>query len=240
MRNFLFINNSNYLIWLNAFFLLSLLFFKIVEPLTVVFAYFLETIIIGVFQCVKLWIVSKNGIENEKKYELPKGSIAIVLFFIFHYGMFVGVQSIFAFLFFQGEVEGITEAFYILHNYQVIITFQGMPIILASIFVTHLKDFYSLFLKDKQYREIDPSKLFFRPYVRIFIQQFVVILSGFFLVVFDAGFVAAMLLIIFRVFVDLVIIAIANQDNSMDWFLKKITKDNQDFEYTKRKMNEYL
>jgi len=46
------------------------------------------------------------------------------------------------------------------------------------------------------------------PYIRIFIQQFVVIIAGFFLVAFSAGMAAALLLIAFRLMVDLVIVSI--------------------------------
>jgi len=45
---------SNAILWANALFLFLLLALHMADPLTIVFAYFLETIIIGVIHLLKL------------------------------------------------------------------------------------------------------------------------------------------------------------------------------------------
>ena len=232
-------NRYNYLVWGNALFLLTLLLFNKADPISIVFAYFLETIVIGLFHVVKLWMVNTYGKEGPNNHQMPKSSVGLVLFFLFHYGMFVGIQSVFVFAFFQSKLPQIKEPFHILDNYAAVIQLEGMAVLIASLFVSNLKYFYSNFLHNAQYKEYTPGALFFKPYVRIFIQQFVVILSGFFFILFSEGFAAAILLIVFRLVVDLVMVAIRADNTNMDVVLKKITHGEKEFEAAKKNLQEY-
>ncbi|MCB0456673.1 MAG: DUF6498-containing protein [Flavobacteriaceae bacterium] len=232
-------NKYNYLVWGNALLALVLLLFGAADPLSIVFAYFLETIIIGLFHCIKLWMVNTYGKESPNTHKMPKSSIGIVLFFLVHYGMFVGIQSIFVFAFFQSSLPQIKEPFHIIENYGTVIHLEGMPILIASFFVSNLKYFYTSFWQNNQYKEYSPSGLFFRPYVRIIIQQVVVILAGFFFIIFSEGFAAAILLIIFRLVVDLAIVGIHRDATNLDKLLRNITKDEKDFQEAKKRFQEF-
>ncbi|HAT64340.1 MAG TPA: hypothetical protein DCS66_07025, partial [Flavobacteriaceae bacterium] len=166
-------------------------------------------------------------------------SIGLILFFMFHYGMFVAIQSIFLFSFFEKELSQLKDGFHLIHNYGVILRLEGMPILIASLFVSNLKYFYTNFWKNDQFKEYSPSGLFFRPYVRIFIQQFTVILAGFFFILLSEGFAAAVLLILFRLIVDLIIIGIHRDSNNMDKLLRKITKTEAEYLEAKEKFQEF-
>lgn len=232
-------NKYNYLVWGNALLLLVLLLLGVADPMSIVFAYFLETIIIGLFHGIKLWMVNTYGKEGPNNHQMPKSSFGLVLFFFAHYGMFVGVQSIFVFAFFQSALPEINEPFHLLENYTTIIQLQGMPILIASLFVSNLKYFYTNFFQNEQYKEYTPNALFFKPYVRIVIQQFVVILSGFFFIILSEGFAAAILLILLRLLVDLAIISIHRDSNNLDKLLKKVTKNESDFQKAKKNLQEF-
>ncbi|MEZ4874142.1 MAG: DUF6498-containing protein [Flavobacteriaceae bacterium] len=238
MKPIFFPNKYNYLVWANALFLLALLLYKKVTPISIVFAYFLETIIIGLFHCVKLWMVNTHGKKSNGKVQMPSSSLGIVLFFMAHYGLFVAVQSIFLFSFFQNTLPDLKDGFHLIHNYGVILKQEGMTIVLASLFVSNLKYFYTNFWQNDQYKDYSPSAIFFKPYVRIFIQQFTVILAGFFFIVFSEGFAAAILLIVFRLIVDLIIIGIHRDANHLDTLLRKITKNETDFQKAKEQLKE--
>ncbi|MEZ4858554.1 MAG: DUF6498-containing protein [Flavobacteriaceae bacterium] len=231
-------NKYNYLVWGNAVLLLVLLLLEKTDPSSIVFAYFLETIIIGVFHCIKLGMVNSLGKRSNPNVKMPSSTLGIILFFLVHYGMFVGIQSIFLFSFFQKTIPQLEDGFHLLHNYGVILGQEGIPILLASLFVSNLKYFYSNFLQKEQYKEYSVSSLFFKPYVRIFIQQFTVILAGFFFMIFSEGFAAAILLIVFRLLVDLIIIGIHRDSNNLDKLLRKITKNEADFLEAKKKLQE--
>ena len=86
------------------------------------------------------------------------------------------------------------------------------------------------FLAEKRYREFTASELMSKPYLRIFVQQFVVILSGFFLVFLSAGMVAAVLLILFRLALDLFLVGLRENSELLNrlahWYAEKNTQMN--------------
>ena len=231
-------SKDNAILWANAFFLLLLLVFNLADPLTVVFAYFLETIIIGIIHLVKLWLVIKYG----KKSSNPQGQmtgIPLMLFFVFHYGMFVAIQSIFAFILFSNSIHGLKDSFNLIYNYTYLLNSKGMPIILAAVILNNLTYFYTNFWRNEKYRDYSPDDIFMKPYVRIFIQQFVVILAFFFFIIFNSGMIAAVLLIIFRLFVDLVMVSIKKDSRMLDILAKKIAKTPDEYPQIKKQLQEF-
>lgn len=226
------------ILWANALFLLLLLFFNLAAPLTIVFAYFLETIIIGIIHLVKLWLVSKYGLKSTDPRNQLTG-IPLLLFFIVHYGMFVGIQSIFAFTLFYSSVPGLKVGFDIFYNYNFILGYAGMPIILTSIILNNLMYFFTNFLRNKKYKDYSPDNIMMKPYVRIFIQQFVVILAFFFFMIFDSGMIAAILLIFFRLFVDLVMFSIRKDSKMLELLTKKVAKSPEEYAQVSKQLQEY-
>jgi hypothetical protein len=230
---------NNILVWANACFLLLLLLFNLVDSLTIVFAYFLETIVIGIFHIVKLWIVSIHGKASVSKKSLQLKGLPLVLFFVAHYGIFVGVQSVFAFALFEGIIPEITDAFHLIHNYGYVMTRAGMTVIMASLVVTNLGYFYTNFWANEKYKEYTTGAIFIKPYARIFIQQFVVILAFFFFIIFSTPKVAAILLIVFRLLVDLVMVSLNKDSQTLDALAKKYAKSHEHYLDMKQKYQEF-
>ncbi len=215
------------MLWAQAVFLILLLLVGVITPETVVFGYFFETIIIGIVHVMKLFLVIKHG-KKDKPDPNNFSGYGMILFFIFHYGMFVGIQLIFAFSFFEGSIEGIKNGFELFHNIGVVLESDGMLLMLGSLLITNLGYFYANFWVTFKYKDYAPSEIFFSPYVRIFIQQFVVIFSGFFIVFLHAGLVAAVLLLVFRLFLDLIITAIRKDSSFLQKLAVKLAKEGQD------------
>ncbi|WP_347374138.1 DUF6498-containing protein [Aequorivita sp. Q41] len=238
LKKVFFPNSKNFYIWVNSVFLLVLVVFNYVAPLAVVFAYFFETILIGFFHIIKLWLVITKGKPTEKDGKLPSG-FGMIGFFIFHYGMFVAVQSIFAFSFFESSIPGIDSGFNLINNYWVLLNEKGMGIILASLFFSNLTYFYNNFLTNKKYHDYTAAEIFFKPYVRIFIQQFVVLFSGFFFILFSAGYAAALLLILLRLPVDLLIVSIKKDSPVFDETMKKYSNSYDHYLELKKKYQEF-
>ncbi|CAM3279768.1 DUF6498-containing protein [Aequorivita lipolytica] len=238
LKKVFFPNSTNYYVWINSLLMLLLLAVNLAEPITIVFAYFFETIIIGIFHILKLWLVITKGSSNKQNGKRSK-SFGLIPFFIFHYGMFVLVQSIFVFSFFESSVPGISNGFNIIHNFGILLNEKGMGVILTSIFFTNLAYFYNNFLANEKFREYAADEIFFRPYVRIFIQQFVVVFAGFFFVVFSAAYAAAVLLIFLRLPVDLIIVSIEKKSPAFDATMKKYSKSHDHFLQMKRKYQEF-
>ena len=226
LKNIFQLHQENVLIYAQALFLCILLVLGLAAPESIVFGYFFETIIIGLLHAVKLFLVIKHGKEDKKDHNSMQGYGSIV-FFLFHYGMFVGIQMIFVFFFFENSIPGLSHGFALFHNFSVLLQMDGMLLIIGSLLVSNLGYFYSNFWQFEKYKEYAPSEIFFSPYLRIFIQQFVVILAGFFMVFLDSGIVAAALLLLFRLGVDLCMVAIRKHNGFAKELSEKIAKPDQ-------------
>jgi hypothetical protein len=229
----------NYLIWANAAFLIVLLLLDKADALTIVFAYFLETIIIGMLHVIKLWLCVKYGKEDTSKSQNGVSGFGIIPFFMIHYGMFVAIQSIFAFGFFDSKIPEIKSGFNLIENYSYLLSQEGIQIIVASLFITNLGYFYNNFLSQKKFKDYKPSSLFFKPYVRIFVQQFVVILAGFFFVITAADMAAALLLIGFRLIIDLSIVSIRKDSMPFESYVKKQSNSYEHYLKMKEEYQKY-
>lgn len=209
-------NRYNSYAWFHIIGLILLLYLGKIEPYTIVFGYFLETIIIGVFNMVKMMLTSKHDGSG-------KAIMFLVLFFMFHYGMFVAVQSVFAFLIL--DISGnsfINEPFHIISNYATVLTFKGMEYMLPLLIGTQfLKLIFDFILPKKQLR-FTTMEIMFKPYVRIFIQQFTVIIAMFFIVFSSNGIIAAILLVFFRGVVDFLLVGIRDNTTLLDKLVNKL------------------
>ncbi len=196
-------NKKNLFIWLNAVFLIVLLIIGKADPLTIVMAYFLETIIIGVVNAFKMYKVISTNPKEEQKY-------GTILFFLVHYSFFVAVQLIFVFAFLEMNDKNFSQPFYLYKNISYTMSLKGMTLVLGSILVYNLADYYFNFILPRAYKKTTTVILFAMPYPRIIIQQFAVILGGFFIMI-DSGIMGvAILLILIRTLIELLFIANPN------------------------------
>lgn len=126
---------------------------------SVVLAYVLETVVVGVYTALRIWIVAKKRGENA----------AMVFFFSVHYGGFVGIQTIFVLIGAgdAGELRGGLEL-------------TGLLVMVGGFALSHGQSFFVHFLRGKGYERTTQGQEMARPYVRIFVQQFAVI-GGFWL-----------------------------------------------------------
>ena len=177
------------------------------NPKEVFIVYCLETIIVGVFNLVKMGIATayrKTDIWYNGKYQARVSGIFFMLFFLAHYGLFVAIQMG---LFFA--VSGMADQYNIgffnfFFKWPQLISGNAYVMIGAFVFSYGYKTI-SEFLVTGQYKTVPLGILMFQPYMRIFVQQVTVILGSMFLV-FGAGkifiLVFAMVKIAFEVYVN--------------------------------------
>lgn len=236
LRSVFFPSRHNIVLWITTFYLLVLLYTGKISGLTVLFVYFLETIIIGLFNTIKIYLVVKLGVK-EKKDSNFIFKYWIILFFIFHYGFFVGVQSVFGFILF--EIEGsvdIGEPFNLIENYSKLLSFDGIQYALPVIFFNHMSWFVMGFLKDKKYHFFTAEEMMFKPYLRIFIQQFVVILSVAIMLLTKQAILVGIILILLRLLVDLTLEAIKVNSKLLDYLAEKMANEKTPKEAMKRQL----
>lgn len=192
----------NSFVWFNAAFLLFLLFKGEVSALTIVIAYFLETIIIGIVYAFKFFtIISHDNSKNKEKS--GTANYGLIGFFLVHYGFFIAIQLIFVFAFLEISDESIKEAFNLIENLTYVLSLDGMSLVLLSIVIYNFADYLLNFILPKKYETATINKTFAEPYVRIFIQQFAVILGGFFMIFSQGVLFVAILLILIRSLIEL-------------------------------------
>ena len=167
--------------------------------------YCLETVIIGVINvlkmaCVTIFVKSKDVWENGGSTTMQSGWF-FIFFFIIHYGFFVFVQTQVFF-----GVSGIANNASLFGKYAQIPALLGdNGKLMLLIFITYysLQNVFGFFVTGN-YKTISLSRLMFEPYMRIFVQQFVVILGSIFLS-FGAGKVFILVFIAAKIFFELFI-----------------------------------
>lgn len=171
--------------------------------------YCLETIIIGIFTLLKMFIAGISG-RTTDTWETTGGSKTkqpfwfFMIFFLLHYGLFVSVQmGIFFSVSGIGDENGIT--FFNFFSKLPSLLTKDAYIMLGVFIVSYGFRMTTDFILTGDYKTTSLGLLMFQPYGRIFIQQVTVILGSMFLS-FGAGkvfiLVFAAIKIFFEVFID--------------------------------------
>ena len=164
--------------------------------------YCLETIIIGVFNIIKmasitLFVRPKDIWEYNGSKTIVSGWY-FILFFILHYGFFVFLQTQLFFL-----VSGLVKSESIFGSYQQLSSLLGQDgKLLLLIFITYYTTQYLFdFINNGQYKKVSQSRLMFQPYIRIFVQQMIVITGSIFLR-FGAGKIFILIVVAVKIFFE--------------------------------------
>jgi hypothetical protein len=185
----------------------------------VIAVYFFETLIIGLFNVIKMIIISffsplRKEIpdipsDNRKKtgFTSPlKGNLFLVVFFILHFSIFYFVQLGLL----VGVAEGLDDSFpgksSFIPNpfafFKASLGEQGMYAMISIILMQLFSLIYSFIYKG-EYKVTNCMVQAMQPYGRVILQQLVVLLGGFFIILIHSTAIFSCLLIIIKTFVDL-------------------------------------
>ena len=168
--------------------------------------YCLESVIVGLYNLLQMWLVTlvkkKDVCENNGTPNMVSGYF-FMLFFLFHYGVFIFVQlKIFLSVL---SLKGLTDnVFMFLFHLPLYLPNYALWVLLyftVTYGLVILKDFVFTGV----YKTIEMSTLFFAPYGRIFVQQFVVIIGSFVLMFNKEGKIFILVFIICKIFFELMI-----------------------------------
>ncbi|MCU0404201.1 MAG: DUF6498-containing protein [Chitinophagaceae bacterium] len=220
---------QNYWIWAQALLMMTGILFWGWSPFYVVMAYFFETIIIGLIHVAKMLTVLSRGSTQkmavlENKHDTMNHGGAI-LFFLFHYFFFVAIQSIFVFAMFQKFLPAGNEAFGLIGNYKWLFTQPEFILVFSILAVSHLGIVVRDWFIPEKYHTYTLKKMFIQPYIRILVQQFVVILSGFFFILSSEGYAAALLVTGFRLLTDTLLIGVKLNEPLKEKFITYMLKN---------------
>lgn len=165
--------------------------------------YCLETLIIGVVNVLKMAFVTifvkKADVWQNGASTVMQSGWFFIFFFIIHYGFFVFVQTQIFF-----SVSGIISDRSLFGSYAkipVLLGDNGKLMLLIFIAYYSVQTFFDFFMTGN-YKTISMGRLMFEPYMRIFVQQFVVILGSLFLS-FGAGKIFILIFVVAKIFFEL-------------------------------------
>jgi hypothetical protein len=170
--------------------------------------YCLESVIIGLFVLIKLWIITlvrkKDDWNSTPDNSAPMSGYFFMVFFLIHYGFFIAIQlSVFLDILDAEEKYGIANAWDFLINFRRYLSINSewllAGLVLSYSFIT-LKDF----VLNGAFRIIPMNAVMFEPYGRIFIQQFTVIIGGFFIGL-GAGKIFITIFALTKIFFELIV-----------------------------------
>lgn len=200
----------------------------------IVIFYWLETIVIGIFNVGKIlmsegkapkteeetvkslgpafeWLLKDKENRTTKKNDQslenlevnPGLKIFLSIFFLIHYNFFIFIQLSFILIFMSidGAMDSSPDPFDIVN-----IIYKNTDYLFVGIFgivFSHAHSFYLNFYKGKEYIHANPAIQMFKPYVRIFVQQFVVIFGGMVALFLGSPLPLLILLVIFKIIIDL-------------------------------------
>jgi len=102
------------------------------------------------------------------------------------------------------EDERITSGFG-LTNYEMVLSFSGVQIALSLLIISCIIKYFTTFYKKDINQYLSIEAYMFQPYLRVFIQQIVIITPAIFIIFGKAGIALAILLILIRLFIDILI-----------------------------------
>ena len=186
------------------------------DGLVVIILYLIETAIIGVFHAFRIFFF--GTFLGFKDGRMPKASIFVMLFFLFHFFMFLFVQSTLFFGFIRSEIPGLQSGFHVIHNFGLF--FHDPYLISIYAFIASQVAYTGReVLLSKEYTALSVSDYMFLPYIRIFVQQFVVIFGAMLFLAFNSVTALVVLFIILKTGGELI-----GQSYGLTWFNAKKNK----------------
>jgi len=137
-----------------------------------VFIFWIENLIVGVFNVVRIAVCQPP--QHLEEATSPK--LFMIAFFAFHYGMFCFVHGLFLLsMFAEGDgrdFDDISAIFAIVANNPELL--QGV----AALFISHLFSFFHNFIGRGEYRRTESGRLMMQPYGRIIVVHMFIIMGG--------------------------------------------------------------
>lgn len=164
--------------------------------------YCLETVIIGIINVVKMTCITifvrKKDVWESNGNTMQSGWF-FIFFFIIHYGFFVFVQT----QIFFGVSRMIPDGSMIMNYAKIpeLLGHHGKLMLLIFIAYYTVQSIFGFF-SSGAYKTVSLGRQMFEPYMRIFVQQFVVILGSMFLT-FGAGKIFILIFVIAKIFFEL-------------------------------------
>jgi hypothetical protein len=165
------------------------------QPISIFVCYALETIVAGIFNIFKMLAVYRYG------QPIPgKSGVVLILFFTFHFFFFVFIQLT---LFFSVSGFKYTGMGNVIPNLNIIVRESNYQYALGVFILSNLYQFINDFSFSKTFEKRSVVEQMFEPYLRIFVQQFVVIFGSFIFKATGNDYPVLVVFVLAKIFFDL-------------------------------------
>ncbi len=151
--------------------------------------YWLENVIIGVFNALKMLSCTGSEVFHKK--------IFLTLFFSVHYGMFCFGHGTFVVDLFGGELDSIPAALHL-------VTQNGLQLAFIALIISHGVSFLQNFVMRGEYKSLSVSEIMFMPYKRIIVLHVFIIFGGMALQTFGVTQTGLVMLAAVKIIADLI------------------------------------
>lgn len=167
------------------------------DVFAIILLYWLENVIVGVFNVLKMATNQAGGLLANNMVKL-----FIIPFFCFHYGMFCFVHGMFVmFLFGDGLGHGGSPSD-LFRTVDTVLTTNRLSIAVLSIIISHAISFATNYIGKKEYKHIQLQQLMAAPYKRIALLHLVIIASGFLVMLLGQPKIIIVLFVLIKTVVD--------------------------------------
>ena len=174
---------------------------------SIMFLYWLENVVIGFFNVIRMMkaegIPPKDIKMNGKPATTAMKGIFII-FFIIHFGIFTAVHGMFVFVLFGSATEpGFSQTIPWSEVASQDISILGITIALIMMIISHGISYRSNYIIKKEYKKISTAEQMFKPYGRVMVMHFVIIIGAFIIMGMGYSVISASILIIIKMLIDL-------------------------------------
>jgi hypothetical protein len=162
------------------------------DAFTVVFLYWLENVVVGIFNVARL--ATAQGQPGKAGASIK---FFLIPFFCVHYGLFTFVHGVFVVALLGGNFQNPGAPFAIPPIDWVV------WLVLIAFVYEHGSTFYRDFIKSGKYRQTHPAMQMFAPYGRIVVLHLAILGGGFLLVLVGLPRLTVLLLVAFKIVYEL-------------------------------------
>lgn len=154
----------------------------------VVFLYWSENVVIGIFNIAKMQRAVGPAVDTSGKPFMPEMKKSLIAGFILTYGLFTFVHGLFAGVLF-GRIDGSNA--------------QQLSLAFFLLFVSHGVSYVTNFLGKEEYKRVSAPELFAHPFKRVIVMHLAVIFGGALVQLLRFPLGAPIILIFLKTFIDL-------------------------------------
>jgi hypothetical protein len=164
-----------------------------VFPILVLF--WIENIVIGVFNVFKMVFVAPNGTKQ------VGAKVAMIPFFCVHYGIFTFVHGLFLFLIFGGffEIDDPTSMSNVFNSFSDL----HLEWAIIALVISHGFSFIENYIRKGEYKNTNLAQLMGEPYSRVVVLHITIVIGAFLVAFLGSPVVGLFLLVALKIFIDI-------------------------------------